>query len=245
MSTYIISDIHGCYDQYQELLHKLEFDAEEELFILGDALDRGSEPIKVLLDLMNRENVTFVMGNHDATALMVLRQLAKEITDDSINAITPEVLNACSAWLQDGGITTMKQFQALERSVQTDILSFLEDAPFYETIEHSGKLYILVHGGLGNFDLSKELDEYEPEDLLWERPDYDNEYFPGGRIVLVTGHTPTPYIRADKLPLVYEGHGHIAIDCGCVFGGKLAAYCIETGKATYVDGPKSGNTESK
>ena len=130
MSTYIVSDIHGCYDQYQELLYKLGFSADDELFILGDVLDRGPEPIKVLLDLMNRENVTFVMGNHDATALMVLRQLAKEITDDSINAITPEVLNACSAWFQDGGITTMKQFRALERSAQTDILSFLEDAPF-------------------------------------------------------------------------------------------------------------------
>lgn len=94
----------------------------------------------------------------------------------------------------------------------------------------------MVHGGLGNFDSSKELDEYEPEELMWERPDYNREYFPGGRIVLVTGHTPTPYIREDKLPLVYEGNGQLAIDCGCVFGGKLAAYCIETGKTIYVDG---------
>ena len=241
MSTYIISDIHGCYDEYLELIRKINFSAEEELFVLGDALDRGPEPIKVLLDLMDRDNATFIMGNHDATALMVLRQLAKEITNESINAITPELLNACSAWLQDGGITTMKQFQEIERSKQADILGFLEDSPFYETIEHNEKLYILVHSGLGNFDISKELDEYEPEELIWERPDYDREYFPGGRIVLVTGHTPTPYIREDKQPLVYEAHGHIAIDCGCVFGGKLAAYCIETGKVTYVNGLKNEN----
>ena len=236
MLTYIISDIHGCYDQYQELLHKIGFSEEDELFVLGDALDRGPEPLKVLLDLMERENATLIMGNHDATALMVLRQLAKEITYDSINSITLEVLNVCSAWFQDGGLTTMKQFQALECSVQTDILNFLEDAPLYETIEHNNTLYILVHGGLGNFDISKELNEYKPEELLWERPDYGKEYFPGERIVLVTGHTPTPYIRKDKLPLVYEGHGHVAIDCGCVFGGKLAAYCIETGKTIYVEG---------
>ena len=236
MPIYLISDIHGCYDQYQKLLHEIDFSEEDELFVLGDVLDRGPEPIKVLRDLMERENATFVMGNHDATALMVLRQLAKEITDDSIAAITPEVLSACSAWFQDGGLITMKKFQALARSVQTDILSFLEDAPFFETIEHNKKLYILVHGGLGNFDISKELDEYEPEELIWERPDYTREYFPGGHIVLVTGHTPTPYIRKDKRPLVYEGNGHLAIDCGCVFGGKLAAYCIETGETTYVDG---------
>ena len=97
MSTYIISDIHGCYDQYQELLCKIDFSEEDELYILGDVLDRGPEPIKVLLDLMDRVNATLILGNHDATALMILRQLAKEITNDSINAITPEMLHICSA----------------------------------------------------------------------------------------------------------------------------------------------------
>lgn len=28
----------------------------------------------------------------------------------------------------------------------------------------------------------------------------------------------------------------LAIDCGCVYGGKLAAYCIETGEVEYVGG---------
>lgn len=236
MSTYIISDIHGCYAQYRELLKKINFSEEDELFILGDALDRGPEPIKLLLDIMNCKNATFIMGNHDATALMVLQQLAKEITDENIAEITSDVLNDCSLWFQDGGFQTLKEFREQKRLVQRDILSFLEESPFYETMEHNEKLYILVHGGLGDFDISKELDEYEPEQLLWERPDYNREYFPGGRIVLVTGHTPTPYIREDKKPLVYKANGHIAIDCGCVFGGKLAAYCIETGETTYVEG---------
>lgn len=53
---------------------------------------------------------------------------------------------------------------------------------------------------------------------------------------MVTGHTPTPFIRADRKPLVYEAGNHIAIDCGCVFGGQLAAYCVETGEVTYVKG---------
>ena len=238
MSTYIISDIHGCYDEYQELLCKIDFSIEDELFVLGDVLDRGPEPIKVLRDIMDRENATLILGNHDATALMILRRFSQEITEDSIEEITPEVLNACSAWLQDGGRTTFKKFQELERFVQADILSFLEDASAFETVEHDGKLYILVHGGLGNFDSSKELEDYQLEDLLWDRPDYSREYFPGGRITLVTGHTPTMYIREDRQPLIYEGNGHIAIDCGCVFGGRLAAYCVETGETTYVEGRK-------
>ncbi len=42
--------------------------------------------------------------------------------------------------------------------------------------------------------------------------------------------------REDKKPLVYQGNGHLALDCGCVFGGRLAAYCVETGGVTYVEG---------
>lgn len=238
MATYIIADIHGCYDQYKELLDKIVFSKEDELFVLGDAVDRGPEPLSVLLDLMNRENATLIMGNHDAIALTILRKLMKEITDESIAEFTPDVLNECALWFENGGFTTMKKFKELDSSVQADVLSYLEDAPFFETIEHNGTLYILVHGGLGNFDISKELDEYEPDDLIWERPDYNREYFPGKNIILVTGHTPTPYIREDKLSLVFEKNGHLALDCGCVFGCKLAAYCIETGEITYVDGPK-------
>ncbi|MCI8923553.1 MAG: hypothetical protein HFI45_06070 [Lachnospiraceae bacterium] len=51
---------------------------------------------------------------------------------------------------------------------------------------------------------------------------------------MVTGHTPTSLIREDGLPLVYQENGHIAIDCGCVFGGRLAAYCIESAEINYV-----------
>lgn len=40
---YIISDIHGCYAEYRELLEKICFSDADELYVLGDAMDRGSE----------------------------------------------------------------------------------------------------------------------------------------------------------------------------------------------------------
>ena len=55
----------------------------------------------------------------------------------------------------------------------------------------------------------------------------------------MTGHTPTPCIREDGKPEVYIGNGHIAMDCGCVFGGRLAAYCFETEEVIYAEGAKS------
>ena len=47
---YLISDVHGCYEEYQELLDKIHFSNEDELYVLGDAMDRGPEPIKVIQD---------------------------------------------------------------------------------------------------------------------------------------------------------------------------------------------------
>ena len=59
---YIVSDIHGCFDQYQALLKKIDFSDEDELYVLGDVVDCGPEPIKVLQDMMKRPNVIFILG---------------------------------------------------------------------------------------------------------------------------------------------------------------------------------------
>lgn len=117
---------------------------------------------------------------------------------------------------------------------QREILEYLEDAAPYAMLEEKNFLYVLVHAGIENFSVDKELDEYDPTDFLWVRTDYGRRYYPSKRIFLVTGHTPTPLIRKDKKPLIYQENGHIAIDCGCVFGGTLAAYCIETEQVAYV-----------
>lgn len=62
---YVISDIHGCYREYLALLKKINFSDSDYLYVLGDAVDKGSNPMDVLKDLMRRNNVTFIIGNHD------------------------------------------------------------------------------------------------------------------------------------------------------------------------------------
>ena len=82
--AYIIADIHGCYDEYKDLIEKLSITNKDSVYILGDAIDRGENPIRVLKDIMNRSNFTYILGNHDLMMIHVLRSLMQEITPSSI-----------------------------------------------------------------------------------------------------------------------------------------------------------------
>lgn len=236
--TYVIADIHGCAAEYYELLDKIGFSPDDELIVLGDAMDRGPEPITVIRDLMRRENAYYIRGNHDEMMLTVLRRLMVELSEETANALTGKDILAYYDWMKNGGEVTLRQYRKLSSAQQADIRDYLECSPCYDTLEWDGKLYVLTHAGIHNFDPQKELDAYDPVDFLWSRTDYDRKYFPGNRIYLVSGHTPSSLIRKDRLPLIYTENNHIAIDCGCVFGGNLAAYCIETGMVTYVKSKK-------
>lgn len=234
---YIISDIHGCYDQYIQLLDKINFSEEDELFILGDVVDRGPEPIKVLQDMMNRPNVTLILGNHDFIMYTMMKKLSVEITAENVEThLKAEDLLGYSLWLQDGGGVTAEQFRKLSYVEKMDMLDYISEASLYEILEHNGKQYILVHAGLANFHPDKDMDEYDLYELLEERIDYSKRYYPDEKTFIVTGHTPTVYISGWNKSEVYQQNGHIAIDCGCVGGGKLAVFCIETEEVTYADG---------
>lgn len=52
MATYVISDIHGQYKMFLDLLDKIKLKDTDTLYILGDILDRGPHPIKALMKIM-------------------------------------------------------------------------------------------------------------------------------------------------------------------------------------------------
>ena len=62
---YAVSDIHGLYDKYQQMLKKIHFTDDDVLYVVGDVVERGAEPIKVLKDMCMRANVIPILGNHD------------------------------------------------------------------------------------------------------------------------------------------------------------------------------------
>ncbi len=233
---YIIGDIHGCYDKYIALLKRINLTDEDELYILGDALDRGSEPIKVMQDIMNRPNAIYILGNHDLAFYLLMKKLCVEVTEANAESqIDMDLLAHYQEWAADGGQVTAEQFRRLSQEDKEDVLCFLEEASTYEIIEHEGKTYVLVHGGLGEYELDKEPWECSLAEMVEDRADYSRPYFTDKNKLLVTGHTPTDKIEGWGRPQVYQANGHIALDCGCVGTGVLAAYCVETEEVIYVE----------
>ena len=123
---YIVGDIHGCYQQYQMLLEKIQFSEKDELYVLGDVVDRGPEPIKVLQDMMKRTNVIFILGNHDFIMYTLMKKLSVEITEENYDKhLTTELLLDYNLWLQDGGRVTAEQFSKLSYSEKMDMLDLV------------------------------------------------------------------------------------------------------------------------
>ena len=136
-------------------------------------------------------------------------------------------------WMFNGCESTLSDFRKLGNDERLDIMDYLEDFSTYEEVSAGGKNYLLVHAGLGNFSREKPLEDYNIDELVWERPDYSKRYFDD--IYVVTGHTPTQLIDANPRPgYIYRNENHIAIDCGAfIEGGRLSAICLDTGEEYY------------
>ena len=73
MSTYVIGDVHGCFDQFIRLVKKIDYDSKKDQIILtGDLVNRGPKSLDVLNYCMADKNVTTVLGNHDLYLLYLI-----------------------------------------------------------------------------------------------------------------------------------------------------------------------------
>ena len=77
--VFVTSDIHGEYDKFIEILKQIQLKDTDTLYVLGDVVDRGPHPIKVLLKLMEMPNALCIVGNHELMALDGLRLLNTKI----------------------------------------------------------------------------------------------------------------------------------------------------------------------
>lgn len=225
-----MSDIHGEYDAFLKMLKKIKFTDKDKLIIDGDVLDRGDKPIATLIHIMKNKNMELLCGNHELMAVLCLKLLIVEYTEETLKQFDMSKMGQLMEWQQNGGTPTMRDLRKYSKETQKTIYNYLTRLKLYKELEINDQKYLIVHAGLGGFKKSKKLKEYTINELVWDRPDYEKMYFKDK--MLITGHTPTLAINGkDK---IYYSKNNIAIDCGCTFGGKLACLRLEDMKEFYV-----------
>lgn len=229
---YVTSDLHGNYDGFLKLIDKISLKDTDTLFVLGDVVDRGPAPVELLIDMAFRSNIIPVLGNHDYVAFTVLSQIRDigdgEEVEDYLDAMG---LKLYDWWMENGGQVTLDAFLTEDEDSREDILDYLEEFTLYEEVDAGGFSYVLVHAGINNFKQDKELDKYGLNDLLFEKPDYSKVYFEDR--ILVTGHTPTAWIKDCPEHKVYRGNNHLAIDLSLEH--TIAAVRLDDGEEFYVN----------
>ena len=202
--TIVVGDLHGCYDELLDLLDKVSFGSEDRLICVGDLITKGPKNREVLDRFMSDPQFSAVIGNHD----LALRRR----------------WNGEKFKLKPSQKPTHKELKKdKERYVP-----FLNQLPF--TIDLGS--HLVVHAGLRP---GLELYSQTTEDMTELRslgedrasrkgPPWYDEY--DGEKIVLFGHWPSSEPR--------RGKKAIGLDTGCVYGGQLTAYIVETGEITSV-----------
>lgn len=226
--TYVISDIHGCYGKYIKMLEKIGFSDGDTLYVLGDVIDRGQDGIRILQDMTERKNVIPILGNHEYTALPVFRLITK-YSALSDRAIGP-AYNAM--WMASGGEPTKTAFLELSDEERKKVLKYVESFTVFDEVTVGKKTFHLSHT-LPYYDPERDIHDVSVFDFVWGEPDYEKRYDP--EKIFITGHTPTGFIDPAYKGRIWRKNGHIAIDCGAVFGNPLGCICLETLEEIYTE----------
>ena len=221
--TYVISDIHGDYKKFKEILSQISFKERDTLYILGDLLDYGEESMELIGDLSVRLNVFCIAGEHDYLAARMLKGFSAML--ESGAAPSEDYIAEMTAWVQDGGQPTLEAFRALDKDAREGVIEYLEEMTLFEEVEIKGTRYLLVHAGIADYSPDADLEDYLPEDFFSEP--LDASYPLVEDVTVVVGHVPT---RSGKIE---RGEGSIFLDCGVCEGGRLGCLCLETGEEFY------------
>lgn len=232
---YVTSDLHGCDPKLlQQLLDRAGFCEDDFLFVLGDVIDRGEHGTQLLLWLTQQPNVQLILGNHEALMLSC-DFLFEEVTEDSLGRLNREQMMLLESWYENGGAPTINGLRTLlhrDPELLQGILEYLRDAPLYEWVNAGQKSYVLVHAGLANFDPARALDEYEPDELLIERPELSDRYFEDATVIF--GHTPTEYYGMTNQGRMLRTDTWLDIDTGAAMGNSPMLLRLDDEKEFYI-----------
>jgi serine/threonine protein phosphatase 1 len=150
MRKIAVTDIHGCLKTFKALIeHQVEFSRNDELYLLGDYVDRGPSSKGVfdyIIDLQEAGyTVRCLKGNHE-------EMMANAVQNNEDVAM----------WLYNGGQETLASFGADEPAgIPDKYIKFIHQMDFFYEVDE----YILVHAGLNFIGNST---EKEGGPFLWK-----------------------------------------------------------------------------
>jgi len=215
-AAFAISDVHGCASTFAALLfEKLNIQAGDRLFLLGDMINRGPESRSVLDMIFHLEEegvrLSYLRGNHEE----ILLQAAENGQMEQL--------------LRYGGAATLKSFGVeTPAEIPEKYLALISRSEFHTRYRD----FILVHAGL---NLSIDDPFSDKEAMLWIREMPEKSAKLQG-LTIVHGHTPRDkeqiknQLKKGKRPPI------INIDAGCVYerpGSRLCAFDLDREEFTF------------
>ena len=214
--TILISDIHGCIDEFNDLLRQLNYQSNSDrVILLGDLIDRGPNSLAVV-EKARAMGLECVMGNHEYKFLKWLRSQGSRVdvydrkdyyakfSDQDINYIThmPYYIELDDVIIVHAGL---KPGVKLSNQSKDDLMymRYTDENRKFISLKKVAKLGKEKSGA-----------------IFW------TEFGPFGKNI-VYGHNVNSYdeIRIDKYD---DGTVCYGLDTGACFGGKLTALIWET-----------------
>lgn len=227
--TYVMSDLHGQFELFEAMLRQIDFSKSDELYILGDIIDRGPDPFKIYEYIKAHSNIHMLMGNHEQMFLDFMESIDFDFPPK--NHISLETRDLYQLWMGNGGLVTYEQLENMDSVIVNEFIEFVRNLPYYYEVEVDGIKHILCHAKPvfhPETTVSVALkSSIETGDIVWNR-NFWNEYVPNDYVV-VHGHTPV------KQFLHYGNNKIVDIDCGCFKTGKLGCLCLDTGDEIYIE----------
>ena len=264
MGTYVVGDIHGCYDEWMELKNRIEMQDSEAVFILvGDIVDRGPKVMEMIEWAM--ENITengkylMICGNHELDKsewFAEFLEYQETFPDADYRDYYSDNYDFQS---------TMSKNNISQEQLQ-DIIRFFLELPVYkelyiDTKKPRGKQhYVIVHAYLPPDCINKDESVkksalkspmnctdiermykvmQKQSEIVWER-NYKG-YSRLRSTIVLHGHTPTianeiTNISSEQGRICYQ-EKDINLDCGMVFkrtASNLAAIRLEDLQEFYL-----------
>lgn len=210
--TLVVGDIHGAALTFKRLLEVIGLERTDELYLLGDYIDRGPDSCGVIETILQLQRDGFqirpVLGNHEDLMLLAIR-----------SGVFEDLLE----WLENGGDMTLKSYGLCHpQHLPEEHLRFFESLPLYRVTEK----FVFVHAGI-DCTLTNPFSDSGKRHMLWDRSGVIDVGKLGGRRV-ISGHSTRKLLDIRKS---LRGN-HLRIDNGVYltgFPGKGNLVCVDLG----------------